>query len=571
MKFLRNLKLQYKVIFMSVIPVLIMCAVAITINNTVVKDKMLDDTKQELRATAKSVLAAYNQNTGDYFVNSAGDVWKGSYNVSLSNNFIDDIEKSTDISITFFYGDKRLVTTLIDKEGNRITGSKAGDFLVENVLKEGNDVFTNRVLVDDEFYFGYYIPVYQNNSDEIIGMIFAGMPVDRVYKSLNLITYVFAITISVILVLTIIFGFLVSRSIAKNIRESVKVVQQVSEGNLNVEIPEKVLCRTDEVGELSVSTKKLVDNLSSMLGMISSNAMNLNASSEEMNAVASQASDAMESINKNLQDVLLGAKEQTGNVENIKTSIDKINVHLDETLSEVEELSSASKNMLEAGTKVNETFKQLEASNKGVLTEIANIQTQTLQTNDSVEKIMSAVSFITEIATQTNLLALNASIEAARAGEAGRGFAVVADEIGKLAAQSNDASGEISELVRNLSDNSKHTVEIMDDVQTAISDQTKNLKSTSVIFGDVNNHITRVANGIDVIRNSTIQLGTETDEIVNDIRNLGDISESNEQTVNGTIIYSDDVLHTVKGVTDMSGEVSNSANDMAGVVAAFKM
>ena len=297
MKIFRNLKLQYKMLILAIIPVLVMGIVAILISNTVVKNKLLDDAKQKLKATSNAVLAAYDQNAGDYFVNATGDVWKGAYNVSLSTPFIDDIAAKTGIEVTFFYNDTRLVTSLKDADGKRILGSKAGDFLVENVLQDGNEVFTNRVLVDGTFYFGYYVPVYQNNSDEIIGMVFAGMPVKEIYASLNLITMIFTVAILVILVIAVIGCLLLSRGIAKTIRNSMDVVKQISEGNLNVEIEQSMLDRKDEAGALSCNTQTLIDNLSAMIGKISNNTMTLNASSEEMNAAAGQAGNAVGNIN----------------------------------------------------------------------------------------------------------------------------------------------------------------------------------------------------------------------------------------------------------------------------------
>lgn len=571
MKIFRNLKLQYKMLILAIIPVLVMGIVAILISNTVVKNKLLDDAKQKLKATSNAVLAAYDQNAGDYFVNATGDVWKGAYNVSLSTPFIDDIAAKTGIEVTFFYNDKRLVTSLKDADGKRILGSKAGDFLVENVLQDGNEVFTNRVLVDGTFYFGYYVPVHQNNSDEIIGMVFAGMPVKEIYASLNLITMIFTVAILVILVIAVIGCLLVSRGIAKSIRNSMDVVKQISEGNLNVEIEQSMLDRKDEAGALSCNTQTLIDSLSAMIGKISNNTMTLNASSEEMNAAAGQAGNAVGNINDDLHNMLTGAVEQTGNAQNIKNSIHNMNIHLEKTLGEVDHLSDETKAMLDARNDVDKSLNQLDASNQDVMTEVGNIQKQTQQNNESVEKIIAAVSYISDIADQTNLLSLNASIEAARAGETGKGFAVVAEEIGKLANQSNEASTEISELVNLLSYNSSQTMDIMDSVQDAMNDQTKKLVETANIFKQLQEHVSHVADGVDVIRDATVQLGKETDEIGKDIKNLSDIAQRNEDTVKGTISFSDEVLGTVNSVTEMSTEVSSSANDMAGVVSHFRM
>ena len=571
MKIFRNLKLQYKMLILAIIPVLIMGIVAILISNTVVKNKLLDDAKQKLKATSNAVLAAYDQNAGDYFVNATGDVWKGAYNVSLSTPFIDDIAAKTGIEVTLFYNDTRLVTSLKDADGKRILGSKAGDFLVENVLQDGNEVFTNRVLVDGTFYFGYYVPVHQNNSDEIIGMVFAGMPVKEIYASLNLITMIFTVAILVILVIAVIGCLLVSRGIAKSIRNSMDVVKQISEGNLNVEIEQSMLDRKDEAGALSCNTQTPIDNLSAMIGKISNNTMTLNASSEEMNAAAGQAGNAVGNINDDLHNMLTGAVEQTGNAQNIKNSIHNMNIHLEKTLGEVDHLSDETKAMLDARNDVDKSLNQLDASNQDVMTEVENIQKQTQQNNESVEKIIAAVSYISDIADQTNLLSLNASIEAARAGETGKGFAVVAEEIGKLANQSNEASTEISELVNLLSYNSSQTMDIMDSVQDAMNDQTKKLVETANIFKQLQEHVSHVADGVDVIRDATVQLGKETDEIGKDIKNLSDIAQRNEDTVKGTISFSDEVLGTVNSVTEMSTEVSSSANDMAGVVSHFRM
>lgn len=570
MRIFENWKLKYKILFVALLPILVVCIAVMVINNTVIKNTLLDKTKNELKATAEALSAAYNQNSGEYFKNDDGEIWKGTYNVSLSQKLVTEMSEKTGSSLTFFYGDKRLVTSLKDKKGDYILGSKAGDYLKKNVLEGGKDVFTSRVSVEGTMYYGYYIPVKQNNSDDIIGMIFAGMPVREVDKTINLVSGLLFLILGIVLILTILVSVLASKEIASAIEDSVLVVQNMASGNLNVSINRKNLGRKDEVGKLSAGTKSLRESLGNMIGAISDNTLSLDVASQDMSNIAGQASDAMDSISENLKSVLESAKNQAEVTASVDDNVNNINMMLKQTGDEADGLSDAADDMLGTGREVDNSLKNLYNSNEEVLDAIERIRKQTSETDISVDKIKEAVNLIASIAEETNLLSLNASIEAARAGESGKGFAVVAVEISKLAEQSNAASADIEKMIMDLGKNSERTVETMEMVQDAINRQSDDMNNTRKIFEKVKDRINLVAKGVANIRKATERLEGETTYIAEDINGLNAAANKNMENVKETMEAGEEVLKVVKNVSSMSVNVNTAANEMMQSVEKFR-
>ena len=570
MRRFENWKLKYKILFVALLPILVVCIAVMVINNTVIKNTLLDKTKNELKATAEALSAAYNQNSGEYFKNDDGEIWKGTYNVSLSQKLVTEMSEKTGSSLTFFYGDKRLVTSLKDKKGDYILGSKAGDYLKKNVLEGGKDVFTSRVSVEGTMYYGYYIPVKQNNSDDIIGMIFAGMPVREVDKTINLVSGLLFLILGIVLILTILVSVLASKEIASAIEDSVLVVQNMASGNLNVSINRKNLGRKDEVGKLSAGTKSLRESLGNMIGAISDNTLSLDVASQDMSNIAGQASDAMDSISENLKSVLESAKNQAEVTASVDDNVNNINMMLKQTGDEADGLSDAADDMLGTGREVDNSLKNLYNSNEEVLDAIERRRKQTSETDISVDKIKEAVNLIASIAEETNLLSLNASIEAARAGESGKGFAVVAVEISKLAEQSNAASADIEKMIMDLGKNSERTVETMEMVQDAINRQSDDMNNTRKIFEKVKDRINLVAKGVANIREATERLEGETTYIAEDINGLNAAANKNMENVKETMEAGEEVLKVVKNVSSMSVNVNTAANEMMQSVEKFR-
>ncbi|MCU7836251.1 MAG: CZB domain-containing protein [gamma proteobacterium symbiont of Taylorina sp.] len=120
-------------------------------------------------------------------------------------------------------------------------------------------------------------------------------------------------------------------------------------------------------------------------------------------------------------------------------------------MSEVETVSSESSMVAQ---KSEQTVRQVLENINELIQSIDTMRGSTQALSEASREITEVTKFIAGVADKTNLLALNAAIEAARAGEAGRGFAVVADEVRNLAAETKDATDNISRIISQLVDSS---------------------------------------------------------------------------------------------------------------------
>ena len=460
------MSIKKKILSITIIPVLLLGIVSIFLTFTTVKGALINQIEEALKGTAAATLAAYDQNTGDYIQTSNGDIWKGSYNISKSESLVDRIKKNTDMDVTFFYGNERIMTSAADSDGNRILGSPAGDVIITKVLQNGEEYFSENVSLEGNINYGYYMPVYQNGSDsEIIGMVFVGTDKAQKDAVINRILGSIVMAVIVIMLVCIAFAMKMALSMSSNIQSSIQVVEELAQGNLKVWVDEKLLARKDEIGALSKVTITLRDAMQSVICEISENAKHLSEASDVLGMAADTTNGTMTQVKDTVAMIVDNSAQQAENSKNTSAQMQIMGENITQTTQEVGVLDENAQAMQQSGRRAAETLLNLMKINDEVEHTIKEVQEQTNRTNDSVNKIYEATALITSIAEETNLLSLNASIEAARAGESGRGFAVVADQIKKLAGQSNESSREIGETTQVLMEDSAKAVENMQQMQ----------------------------------------------------------------------------------------------------------
>lgn len=564
------MNLKKKILAITVGPVLILGIITILFTVTMVKNSMMDETKDALKGTAAATLAAYDQNTGDYLETSNGDIWKGSYNISKSENLVDRIKDNTGMDVTFFYGDKRIMTSAMDENGNRILKSKAGDVIVEKVLNGGEEYFSEAVSIEGTLNYGYFMPVYQNGSDtDIVGMIFVGTnKQDKDAVVMRLLGSIVAAVAAIMLVCLIVSTKLAS-TISKNIRTSIKTVEKIAAGNLNVQVNKKLLKSKDEIGDLSRVTITLRDAMQRTTLEINQNVQKLLEASSLLGTAADNTNGTMNKVRTAVNRIVENSTEQAENSKSTSEHMRLMGDNITETSAEVEALNSNAAFMHESSEKAAETLANLQRINGEVEQIIGEVQEQTNRTNDSVQQIYKATAFIASIAEETDLLSLNASIEAARAGESGRGFAVVAEQIKKLSEQSNQSSNEIEETAMMLSEDSQKAVEIMQKMQEIIMSQSESMQDTQKVVEEVVAQIANSMQSIQQIKETTEHLANVRNEVLQAVETLSNIAQDSVSGTKKTYEDTEEVVDTFKQVYMSAEQLREIADQLAGSVQYF--
>ncbi|MBP3487367.1 MAG: methyl-accepting chemotaxis protein [Roseburia sp.] len=567
----KGLGIVYKLIGMAALPVMVLGMILSAYGLLTLKNNLKEEIKEGLKSAAVAVQGAYDAvGTGDFIVLESGNVIKGTFVVSGNYNLVDKLKKDSDIDAAIYYGEKPIVTSLVDKEQNRMLDLAVDEEISVSVLQNGKEYFSENVKIGADTYYGYYMPVIGEDGD-VLGMIFTGKKSDAVNEMLSQATIRMLSICVVVIVAAVFFTVVMAASITKSLKYAMSAFGNVAEGNLAEQQSDKYRKRRDEIGDMIHGIEQLKSSLREIIGNIKQSSEYLMKSAENLENTAVMTNRNSNEVGIAIEEISKGAVTQAEDTENAIGHVEQMGGMIGQIVEDVRAMTDCANEMGRTGNEVSNIISELkDYTNK--TTEVIDVIARQIQTtNASAQEIRKAVDMITSIADETNLLSLNASIEAARAGEQGRGFAVVADQIQKLADQSSHSAQQIGQVIGVLLKEAELTVTTMEEVVSIVPMQKAKLEETRTRFQEVNNGIQDSLERIDAIRSKSEVLDESRQEILKTVSVLSEISEENAAASEETTASTLELKDRVGQMTDEAVALKKIAETLENQIQIFQL
>ena len=487
---------------------------------------------------------------------------------------------------------------IITREGLYLTNSNPSAIMNENYFDKAPFVSytkasyldgTAKAFVEKDKFFG----VRQiKNTDWFI--ITQGPITDFSGEYIKLILMVMA-GVAIIFVVMVLIDAILSNRVSKSFKLMANGCDAIARGDFSKKYPDFF---TKEASLLANGFNTFSERLSGIIESMKQSKISLEQAGQSLQAGTNDTKDAISQVLESIGGMNSNLKTQTSGVEQTLHSMNAVieNIRALERLVESQSISvhgasGAVEEMIANIAEVNRSVDKMARSfetigadaESGSKTQ-SELQEKIGEIETQSELLSEANTVIANIAEQTNLLAMNAAIEAAHAGEAGKGFAVVADEIRKLSETSTSQSKTIGEQLKRIQENigsavaaTQRGVQSYDNLANEIRETDSLVQQIKAAMSEQQTGSAQITDALRGMNESAAQvqqasqkMSAESRSVMDEVGSLQEKTKAMEQGMDKMSSSAEKINSTGKALSDISGIVEESINEIGRQIDQFE-
>ena len=365
----------------------------------------------------------------------------------------------------------------------------------------------------------------------------------------------------------IVLSEIISKTIANPLNEAVENIKFLAEKDFTGVIPESLLKRKDEMGDLANAMYVMKNEVGVLIKEIIEESQVMSSASEELSTIVEELTVKSEDIEKAVNNIANDVHETSASSEEISASMQEVDSSINILSSKAMEGSDNANQSKERAKEVQKKGSLSVQETRRIYDEKKQKGLQAIEDGKIVENIKVMADTIANISGQTNLLALNAAIEAARAGEQGKGFAVVAEEVRKLAEESSQAVANIhhtiikvQEAFKNLSDNSK---DVLNFVRDNVDPQFEVMKTTGDQYYNDAEFVNNMSDEIASMSEELTATMTQINEAVQNTAETAQKSSENIETIKESVDETTKAISQIAVTAQSQAEMAEKLSEIA--------
>lgn len=419
------------------------------------------------------------------------------------------------------------------------------------------------VKYDGKQYIFIFSKVNTSNS-MVCGLIPMSL-IKRQASEIKTLTFLLVIIAAIIAIL---IGTILAANISRVTRMMVDIFGKAAKGDLTSTIS---VNRKDEFALLADSTNHMLTSVKELIEKVNSVSSTVSASSHNVKESTNDLYQTTKEITQAIEEIEIGMVNQSSDTENCLKQMgilsEKVNM-VYQNAEKIEHIALDSGRITGNGIILINDLHNKSVATADITKSVITVIEELAQESKSIEKIIGVIN---DIARQTNLLSLNASIEAARAGAAGKGFAVVADEIRKLADQSLVASKQIQNIIKNIDDRTKDTVNTARKAEEIVELQGMALTKTIDAFQDINERVENLASTLQEITSEVGEIEKVKDVTLKAMADISAVLEETVASAEQITATANNQLSAVHNLNNTVSILSNNTNTLDNAIKTFKV